>query len=520
MRKSLFAIVTGFAALTATAQPLTQLKAVTDSFPHVSFVIRNRQPDKSVTSRLGLTENGKTLTYKLAPWKDDRKPGGRDVLILFENSHWPEFTTQRDYFRKLLEKAVDIGSGDRYFLATFDWTRSDGSVLQFADSAAISGNEAFAEALKQIQSPPRDSRIHHSTEIFQALSEGIQFLARRRGANAPALLLLSAEFSNVFNDKFDDEEIVVASRRADIPVYTVRYPRMGGKYSLNRVAAETYGLHAEANTEKPEQTSGLLRDMLKSIPERALGQVMLLSATVATPADGQAHSLDLVLNGAETYKLEYTAPGALAGWLRKPLNLVLFIAAIVAAAAAVVWLLMKQRKARQQAGMEQRDRLEAARREAADALQAQEQRFRQSLDEKEKLEAEKRRQQEEAEFQAAKAARLRYLPRYPVLTDKDGHRFELNSVTVRMGREAASNEVVIDLPSVSRRHAAIGFEHGAGLSGPSMDGRFYLWDMGSTNGTYLNEALLPKPGEPGYGPRELKNNDIVRLGAVSFVFNM
>lgn len=520
IKPALFAIAVGICA-TLSAQPVTRLSASTDQFPEVSFTVRDRNPEAADPARLALTENGKPLKFTLTAQKDDRQPAGKDVLILFENSHWSEFGPQREYFKKLLSQALKGKSAgsDRYFLATFDWTRKDGTVLVFSDSDAYTDPAKLLEAVQAIKAPASDARIHRSTELFQALSEGIGFVSRKRGANAPAILLLSAEFSNVFNDKFDDEEVVVQARRADVPVYAIRYPRMGGKYSLSRVVTESYGLHEEADTEKPSKTEEALKAMLEKIPQRALGKVYLLKTTVSAEPDGQAHSLEIVLNGAEKYQLDFTSPGRIAHLLRNPLYLVLAIVLALALLGTGIWLFLRAKKRSNQEKLQAAQKLESARREAAEALQAQEQRFQQTLEHKEHQAREEQRRQEEASFYAEKSARMKFLPRFPGLTDRNGHRHEIGRPVMRMGRDQAQSDLVFADPSVSRAHAVIGFEHGAGLSSPDMAGRFYIWDVGSSNGTYVNEQLLPRPGETGYGPRELRNNDIVRLGSLSFSFN-
>jgi len=75
-----------------------------------------------------------------------------------------------------------------------------------------------------------------------------------------------------------------------------------------------------------------------------------------------------------------------------------------------------------------------------------------------------------------------------------GRRFVLEKSPVRIGR-GTDNAIVLEGDSVSRRHAH--FER-------RTDG-WYIIDDGSTNGTYVNEEFLERPGE-------LHNNDRVKIG--------
>ncbi len=83
---------------------------------------------------------------------------------------------------------------------------------------------------------------------------------------------------------------------------------------------------------------------------------------------------------------------------------------------------------------------------------------------------------------------------------KNGERYQLPPGRVRLGR-GTENQVVLDDSRVSRQHAEI-FLRGS---------EWYLRDLGSTNGTYVN----------GYGIREraLESGDRVSLGGVELVFH-
>jgi predicted component of type VI protein secretion system len=88
------------------------------------------------------------------------------------------------------------------------------------------------------------------------------------------------------------------------------------------------------------------------------------------------------------------------------------------------------------------------------------------------------------------------------LTFPDGREYAL-SASVSIGRDAA-NDLVFESPTVSRRHAAVIFR----------DGRWWIEDRGSYNGTYLNGARL----QPGV-PMPLRHTDQIQLGSQSLVFS-
>ena len=156
--------------------------------------------------------------------------------------------------------------------------------------------------------------------------------------------------------------------------------------------------------------------------------------------------------------------------------------------------------------------------EADNAVKAQEEKFSSVLRQKEE---EVIREKEAAELRARdqkSLVKLRTLPRGAFLVGREGSTISISMLNVRLGRDRSQSDFIIDDPSVSRGHAIIGFERGpSGYSSERAD-MFFIWDNGSTNGTFINEKLLPKPGESGHGAQPLRNNDIVRLGKAVFTF--
>lgn len=91
--------------------------------------------------------------------------------------------------------------------------------------------------------------------------------------------------------------------------------------------------------------------------------------------------------------------------------------------------------------------------------------------------------------------------RCPFLTDPTGREHALNGDVMTLGR-AIENDVVITSRRVSREHAHL----------RRQGWRVILKDLNSTNGTWLN-------GERVLGPVELRDDDQIRIGDVTFVFH-
>jgi hypothetical protein len=88
------------------------------------------------------------------------------------------------------------------------------------------------------------------------------------------------------------------------------------------------------------------------------------------------------------------------------------------------------------------------------------------------------------------------------LTLPDGTEYELHG-NVTIGRDAG-NDVTFPVPTVSREHAAVMFR----------EGRWYVEDRGSFNGTFLNGTRV----QPGM-PLPLRHADRIGIGSETILFS-
>lgn len=83
--------------------------------------------------------------------------------------------------------------------------------------------------------------------------------------------------------------------------------------------------------------------------------------------------------------------------------------------------------------------------------------------------------------------------------DQKGEDFRLREGKNVLG-SAADAQVVIHDATVSAQHASLRYD----------DGKFFLTDLDSSNGTYINEKRIAR--------EELKDNDLVRVGEITLKF--
>lgn len=92
---------------------------------------------------------------------------------------------------------------------------------------------------------------------------------------------------------------------------------------------------------------------------------------------------------------------------------------------------------------------------------------------------------------------------YLIMTkgERVGKEFRLKAdEDTSIGRDAATNDVVVSDSAISRQHAKVRLEGDV----------FYIYDMGTTNHTFVNGREIQR--------QALQNGDIVQMGETSFVF--
>ena len=94
-----------------------------------------------------------------------------------------------------------------------------------------------------------------------------------------------------------------------------------------------------------------------------------------------------------------------------------------------------------------------------------------------------------------------------LLDDVVVHKFDLEGESTRIGRQLDS-DIVIEDTAVSAMHACISREVNRDFAGFV---EFFVEDLGSTNGTYLNDELV-------VGRQRLRHNDTLQVAYNRFKF--
>lgn len=495
---------------------MAQMKPIgevaTDSFPVLGFRINHRDPRALPASAFTVEDAGKEMKFQVEATAPNDSGQTRDILILWELLPAKARDAQNKFFRQVILSALPriLGEGDRVNVATFAWTdQAKGEKTLSPLMPDFTNDTASLAKVVGVAKAPGGKGIDnaHGSELYPALKEGIGLLAPSRAAKV--LLVLSAEFPNIFNPGGEVGMVTAEARKADVAVYNLRYQQMAPKYNLDDVAKNTYGLSMEVAKDRPGQATDTLVGWSRAALQRSLGMDYAFTLTTESPRDGKTHSLH-VKAGTETLELNYTPPGlGLGGWIKE--NLVLFIVVVVlllAAAGGLVWWLRRRRQQEEARIAEEQRKLEevqARGRETEDKLSQQ----RQQVERMQREEQDKQRRADDAKRkEAAEAERQAMLkemfangkqPRITAVVGGKPVTIELPSHVTTVGRDAGCDLQIAD-PTISRTHFQIIYQ----------DRKYLLVDLGSTNGTLLNGHRVTSA--------ELRHGDQIKAGEAILSF--
>lgn len=491
-----------------------------ENYPKIELDVFDRNPKVWGKNEIRLLEDNKPLdSISISPIAPEKRPLKR-VFILVENSHFSSFDAQRNYIKSFLSGTIaSFSDKDELYYSEFDWTLPDGKVLK-RDGIAKGGKIEIEQAISELKKPAASPKTHESTELNTALVEALDYLDAIPDDPQfdKAIILFSSEFSNIYNSIHTPESIILSARQKNIPIYTVRYPRVAPKYTLAKITESTYGLHFGIDLEKDqgEQISAFQK-IIEQINTRAAGNLYKISYTTNVSVGSKPVSLKIAKpdEGVQPEAL-LLAPGYINFIFMEPSRLGLAVGCIFLILIFLVWIVFHRRKLRIREKHENNRKLQSIQEESKRELEKQE-KYLEKLENDRKSQKEReiiaQREQEMERAVQASVSRFRQLPRVPFLSGQDGVNYPLGVVNL-IGRGLQEGcSLVIGDTTISRKHAYILFERVSPDQAPEENYSFFLVDMGSSNGSFVNERQVSSPVM-------LKNGDLIRFGNVNLNFRL
>lgn len=472
-------------------------------FPSISVPLWSRDHQPIITEGFNVFENDSlvdSLVIQPIETSPDSIPGNKYVLILIENHFLPKGNAQRVFFKNVLYSGLrgKINKGDKYLVATFDWFRSGRYI--YYDGDYSDDEDYILGKIASISAPSNLGNTQSGADIYYALDEALRKLSKDRGGLPANILLLSDDFPNIVSQK-TARDVLKASRELDIPIYAVSYSVNARRYNevtKNEICIPSFGNYFISITNNSDSCAWMVSSFIDKMYENSQGREYLITYKSNLNKVGQSVDLKVVYANTFTFSsIRY--PLNIIHWVKQyPLYAAIIAIIFILLIVAFVMLVRKAKKKRN------------ARKEELSIYQqkfnnAQNQ-INQIRSELERKDAEVIRQKlQEEETKRKEHLNEIMLSRY--ITYRLAYELNGKSEMVNychpilsIGR-SDDNMLILNASSVSRHHAQIKFEE---------DGHFYLVDLDSSNGTFLNGNKVSK--------QILKDKDRIRIGEVKLLF--
>ena len=498
-----------------------QFKEVkTDQYPLTEVKVFDRNPEPWKTGEIELMEdNTKVDSISIQKSSPEKRPY-KKVFILFENSHFGSFEPQRTYQKAFLQDALShFSDKDELYFSEFDWTLANGKVLN-PESIYKGDKEVIGQIVEEIKKPVSNSKTHESTELNTALMEAMEYM---NGIPVDSLyekvvIIFSSEFSNIYNSIHTPESIILSARQKNIPIYSVRYPRMGPKYSLSKITAETFGEHFGIDLSKDQkELVTQFGKIIEGMTARSAGNFYQLDYTTSKLPGSKPVGLKIrKLDDPLTYESIYTTPSYMDYLLISKVRIVIASLCLVFIFLLIFFFVNRNRKIRRLEKEESDKKFFEMKEESILRIGEQEKALEKLENERKSLKEKELVIQLEQANQLALSgslSRFNQIARVPFLIGQDGTKYALSMENLIGRSQIDGCSILINDSTVSRKHALILFERSSLDTDPEANNSFYIIDLNSSNGSFVNERPVSRPVV-------LKNSDLIRTGEVSLTFRI
>jgi hypothetical protein len=484
------------------------------SFPLIKVSIYDRDPTQWTDKEITLYENNDSIInydLTLTPTSVQRE---KSVMILFENNNGNQSIDQITTLKNFLVGALSYFSAkDEFYFTEFNWTRSNGKALDYSQIHKGDKTEII-ELVKNLKQVTTVNKSHESSELNTALVEALDYLSQQPddGKRDKIILVLSAEFSNIYNSNNNPEAIIVSSKSKNIPIYSIRYPKVSEKYTLEKVCNDTYGEHFKINlAQNIKAQSAVYKKIIDNISVRAAGNQYLISyMSQKKVGDGLIKIKLKKKNDSLILETVFSAPSYLQYILleRTRFFIALSIALLILSALFTLYLRqIKRKKTEQKRIMDLQEQAKQELDKQKENLERLETNHR--LQQENEVRDRKKRETELAFY--ASENRYKRLSRHPFLISQEGIEYPVTYITY-IGRNRQDGcTICIEDPTISRKHAGIFFEHTGNGELPIDNEKFYFIDLSSANGSFVNGLKVTHP-------IQLNNGDVLQIGRHKLTF--
>ncbi|MFN8284327.1 MAG: FHA domain-containing protein [Chitinophagales bacterium] len=499
-------------SLSQISYKITEKEVNFEEFPQVSFKLWSRAITSIDTNKINLKEDKveiKTATYKLTRDTSKKALKNKILFILIENHYLQKGVSERSFFKNILTTGLygKIKHGDKVFIGTFDWYRSN-KYLFLLNNSPLDDENQIISLINNISSPAPLQNKQVGADIYFALDETLKFLSQLKDSLPKNILLLSDDFPNIAGQKTVDE-IRTESIKSDIPIYAIGYNVGADRYSQitqNEICQPTNGVYFSSKTNDRNVCSKKIAEFVDIMNINSLGKTYLVTFKSKQKKAGQNIVISLEENEKKLVESTIRYPFNLFQWIISNIILsIIILLSFLILAFGIYKSIQKSKRLKLQAAIEAQEKQLEIKNAANEIQQLKQHHQSQQQSNDQKFRDHKKQLEEEAKLEKLrllmKAKSL--IPR--VNYDYNGQKgqFYIDTPRFKIGRDEKTNSFHISAPSLSRNHAEIIFNE---------NGQFIINDLNSTNGVIINSKKE--------NSIVLKHGDILKLGDVILKINL
>jgi hypothetical protein len=490
-----------------------------DSFPNVKLKIQMKENVEALDTDFKISdENGEALSFTMKSIADsETATTGRLIYFLIDASLYTDGLPINNMKLAVKEAIGKAGDGDYINLGYFGHERNDGDALTSAKTDFTDNFELLDSEVERINAG--DST---QTDIYKAIFETIELMKRSDKSGQKILIVISGAVDNK-NSVYNAGDIAKQANKNGTRVYTINY-KINNQFSpdpFKIMATQTDG--SSMNVTKSVDIKNAISDFLDAPAEsedNAIQQYEFLFA-LNHEADGKPHHFKIEYRQEPPFVVEYNAPtgdgtaSTKGRFFQKYWLIILVVVGILAGLGYWQYNEMMIRKREQ----EEEDEAMMAEQEAhMKKLASEKESAVKDLNEKNiRLQEQLRMKEQELAKKMEEVSTVippqkhdlkntiigggGGSPIFKVAAGAFAKNFRLNKPIMTIGR-AANNDIVVPEQTVSSQHATITIENGS----------FFLNDLNSTNGTFVNGTRIDK--------KILKSGDLIQLGGAQCKFEI
>lgn len=476
-----------------------------ESFPEISFVWNDANPDELDRSQFVITEDGKNVDFRFEVL-DGTGVHSKSILFLWEDmaSHKTNEYDQSDFARYLLKNFfsdASLNPNDRFNVAVFNRKYNGRDILTLLSSEFTSDRNTLLNVVDgHSASTERFDSHPQETDLYSAISESIRLLKNETTDFQVVILITAGKNMSASGASIEMESVRREAADADIPIYAIKFPIGGDTPNLDVLCGGTYGY--TMLYESYDKSLSDLECLYDKLDARCYGHDYQFTFTTSAEKDGSSHQVGFSVGKVFQDNLTFTAPARTFGmWIED--NLVLFISVILAfvVVVIVVVILIRKRVAKRHKKIAENEAmLENKIRESNQNLENLQRQHEQEKNAQ--LAAEQRKREDEEHMKLVNIMSIKNLyPRLQCNVDGSMFAYSITKTVTRIGRDEG-NDVVLASDTVSGFHAEIIFD---GMSFV-LRNRSKSYTQGvNVNGQFFQQCTL-------------KNGDIIRFGKTVVTF--